>query len=310
VREAVQLLEKIFIQRKDIFASQLEDGRYVCIKEPLTQRHIELHLRGHITLGTYMLMPENTSRLMVLDADQENGLLILKTLSSELEQKGIPTYLETSRRGAHLWFLLSQAYDGEKVRNFGEGIIHYHQIEDVELFPKQNILQGGPGSLVRLPFGIHKKSGRRYPFIYSDGSVLASTVREQIQILSNHQDVPESAFDEYASYGSKLQQSRSYKNAEILSDKDEVERIKNAVSLIDFLSGFMELRPIASGAIGHCPFHEDQNPSFGVNQEGNYWHCFAGCGGGSVIEFWMKYNNCDFNTAVTELKEMFEIGYQ
>jgi hypothetical protein len=307
VQQAVQLLEKTFIQRKDIFASQLEDGRYVCIKEPLTQRHIELHLLGHITLGTYMLTPESTSRLIVLDADQENGLLILKTLSSELEKKGIPTYLETSRRGAHLWFLLSQANNGEKVRNFGLGIIHYHQIEGVELFPKQNTLQGGPGSLVRLPFGIHKKSGRRYPFIHSDGSMLAPTVREQIQILSNHQSVPESALNEYAAYGSELLQSRSYKNAEILSDNNEIEKIKNAMPLIDFLSGFMELRPIASGAIGYCPFHEDQNPSFGVNREGNYWHCFAGCGGGSVIEFWMKYNNCDFNTAVTELKEMFEI---
>ena len=29
----------------------------------------------------------------------------------------------------------------------------------------------------------------------------------------------------------------------------------------------------------------DLHPSFGVNTEGNYWHCFAGCGGGSVIDF-------------------------
>jgi len=115
------------------------------------------------------------------------------------------------------------------------------------------------------------------------------------------------ALNEYAAYGSELQQDHPSKKTEVLYKKDEVERIKNAVPLVAFLSGFVELRPIASGAIGHCPFHEDHNPSFGVNREGNYWHCFAGCGGGSVIEFWMKFNNCDFNTAVKELKEMFEI---
>ena len=140
--------------------------------------------------------------------------------------------------------------------------------------------------------------------------MLAPTVREQIQILSNHQNVPESALNEYAAYGAEIQQDHPNEKTDILSKKDEVERIKNAVPLVEFLSGFVDLRPIASGAIGHCPFHEDQNPSFGVNREGNYWHCFAGCGGGSVIEFWMKFNNCDFKTAIKELKEMFQIGYQ
>jgi hypothetical protein len=58
------------------------------------------------------------------------------------------------------------------------------------------------------------------------------------------------------------------------------------------------------GSIGLCPFHDDEHPSFGVNDEGNYWHCFAGCGGGNVIDFWMKYRNCNFMTAVKELAEM------
>ena len=34
---AAEVLGKTFTQRKDIFASQLEDGRYVAIKEPLTE---------------------------------------------------------------------------------------------------------------------------------------------------------------------------------------------------------------------------------------------------------------------------------
>jgi hypothetical protein len=29
------------------------------------------------------------------------------------------------------------------------------------------------------------------------------------------------------------------------------------------------------GAIGLCPFHDDQHPSFGMNDQENCWHCFA-----------------------------------
>ncbi len=76
------------------------------------------------------------------------------------------------------------------------------------------------------------------------------------------------------------------------------------VPLIDFISQFVELRPMATGAIGLCPFHDDKVPSFGVNKKGNYWNCFAGCGGGDIISFWMKWKQCDFITAVNQLEEV------
>jgi len=50
--------------------------------------------------------------------------------------------------------------------------------------------------------------------------------------------------------------------------------------------------------------------SFGVNQQENYWHCFAGCGAGDLISFYMNYQErvegkaCDFKIAVTELADM------
>ena len=82
------------------------------------------------------------------------------------------------------------------------------------------------------------------------------------------------------------------------------ERIKASVTVLEFVSQYVELKPTASGAVGLCPFHDDHHPSFGVNAEGNYWHCFAGCGGGSVIDFYIKWRKCDFTTAVRELAEM------
>ena len=73
---------------------------------------------------------------------------------------------------------------------------------------------------------------------------------------------------------------------------------------LEFVGQYVDLKPTASGAVALCPFHDYHRPSFGVNAEGNYWHCFAGCGGGSVIDWWMKWRKCDFTTAVRELVEM------
>jgi DNA primase len=79
------------------------------------------------------------------------------------------------------------------------------------------------------------------------------------------------------------------------------ERIKASVSVYDFVGQYVELSPNGRGL---CPFHNDQHASFAVDIDQNYWHCFAGCGGGSVIDFWMKRQGCDFTTAIHDLADM------
>jgi DNA primase len=81
-------------------------------------------------------------------------------------------------------------------------------------------------------------------------------------------------------------------------------KIKASVTVLEFVSKYVDLKPTASGAIGLSPFHDDQRPSFGVDEAGNYWHCFDGCTGGSVIDFWIKWRKCDFTSALWELAEM------
>lgn len=48
------------------------------------------------------------------------------------------------------------------------------------------------------------------------------------------------------------------------------ERLKSRVTVLEFISQYVDLKPNESGAIGLCPFHDDQHPSFGVNDKGNY----------------------------------------
>ena len=57
-----------------------------------------------------------------------------------------------------------------------------------------------------------------------------------------------------------------------------------------------------------CPFHGDRDASLKVYQGTGGWHCF-GCGrGGSVIDFVMEHENCDFRTAVVAVDHALHLG--
>jgi len=296
-------LSERFIQRWDIQARQLENGRYICLRKPLETQHLISHLKGDITLGTYVLDCDSFARFVIFDADDNQSFSHLKAVSSKLQSENIQPYLETSRRGGHLWLFFSQPIPGIHTRQFGRGIISAHQLENIELFPKQDHLSGGPGSLIRLPFGFHQRIGLRYPFITPGGERIAHTVREQIKILSNPVPVPIDEFDAYRSIAD------SHYKASIFPSPKEIpqmlsDRIKGHISVLEFVSQYINLQTTNQGAIGLCPFHDDQNPSFSINDEENYWQCFAGCGGGSIIDFWMKWQECDFVEAISELADL------
>lgn len=57
-----------------------------------------------------------------------------------------------------------------------------------------------------------------------------------------------------------------------------------------------------------CPFHGEKAPSLKVYPKTGGWHCF-GCGrGGSVIDFVMEHENCNFPTAVRAIDEALHLG--
>ena len=57
-----------------------------------------------------------------------------------------------------------------------------------------------------------------------------------------------------------------------------------------------------------CPFHGEKNPSLKIYPSTGGWHCF-GCGkGGSVIDFVMEHENCNFLTAVRAIDHALSLG--
>ena len=146
----------------------------------------------------------------------------------------------------HLWLFTQSPISGVAAKRFGEGIATRHGL-DVEIFPKT--VTDNVGSLIRLPFGIHRKSGRRYPFVnIEDGLPIAPTVGKQLDKLRNVDKVP-------------LEHIRRYMDiVPVKASENQPEcHIEPACAdgdVFAYISQFVELRPTKSGGVGHCPFHE------------------------------------------------------
>jgi len=311
----VRMFAQTFVPRWDGYPVQVGDGTYIQVKNPLHLSHILKHLTNPyhglppLTIGAYALDSENRAKWVCLDADGDEQWGKLKGLAGRLHIQGIIPYLEPSRRGGHLW-LFTPLLSGGIIRQFAKNLLIWGDIEpdrQLEIYPKQEKLKSGMGSFVRLPFGVHLKTGKVYHFVDIDGNPLALTIRDQIKLLGNPERIPESFIHKIASIKEdKPTPQPKFKKHVIFSSASLSESLKSTISVFDFVSKYVSLDTQGRGL---CPFHDDHIRSFGVNIQQNYWSCFAGCGGGSIIDFWMKWREShgqrgDFTETITELREM------
>ena len=82
-----------------------------------------------------------------------------------------------------------------------------------------------------------------------------------------------------------------------------LDDLRARVGLADVIQRHVKLTRKGREHIGLCPFHKEKTPSFTVNEEKGFYHCF-GCGvHGDVISFAMSTGNLSFPEAVERLAE-------
>ncbi len=84
-------------------------------------------------------------------------------------------------------------------------------------------------------------------------------------------------------------------------DRNFTDELRERLSVVDVVGRRVPLVKKGQNYWGCCPFHNEKTPSFSVNEDKGFYHCF-GCGEhGDIISFVMKSENVDFKTAITEL---------
>ena len=86
-----------------------------------------------------------------------------------------------------------------------------------------------------------------------------------------------------------------------------IDDVRAAADIVAVVSDYVSLRKAGVNYKGLCPFHGEKTPSFSVNRDRGFFHCF-GCGvGGDVFKFVELQEKVGFTDAVRQLAGRFGI---
>ncbi|MDA9734357.1 DNA primase [SAR116 cluster bacterium] len=89
----------------------------------------------------------------------------------------------------------------------------------------------------------------------------------------------------------------------MLSD-EQIKVIRDSIDLSKIISRNVKLQKRGNNLIGLCPFHNEKTPSFNVNDEEGFYHCF-GCGAhGDVISFIRNFEGKSFIEALETIADI------
>ncbi len=88
----------------------------------------------------------------------------------------------------------------------------------------------------------------------------------------------------------------------------KVEEVRARADIIEIIGSHVRLRRAGRNFVGLCPFHNEKTPSFSVNAERGFFHCF-GCGvGGSAFDFIMRVEGLTFGEALRSLAQKYGVA--
>ncbi|GER88884.1 hypothetical protein KDW_30460 [Dictyobacter vulcani] len=302
--------KNLFVGRHDDYAIQLSSGRYRRAKEPLTDVAIFDHLLGTRTYGTYIMDAAGNCRFAVIDADTDDGLDRLWLIQEQLATHGIISYVERSRRGGHLWVFFTHPAPASQVRAW---LLRYCP-SDMEFYPKQD--EGnGYGSLIRLPLGVHRKSGRRYPFVERHGTDLVTLTLTDDQRIAwfasiRRMDVPQLVLQPKPTPARTTHQSFSHPQQRTTNGPSPIRQWNAEQDHYQVISRYVDLN---ANGVGQCPFGDhhtggkDSQASFKVYEPGapgGYcWYCYTWQKGGSLFDFLKYYYHLDTQELWQRIKD-------
>jgi DNA primase len=84
-----------------------------------------------------------------------------------------------------------------------------------------------------------------------------------------------------------------------------IDDLKQHADILTVIQDYVSLKKVGATYKGLCPFHGEKTPSFHVNRDKGFFHCF-GCGvGGDVFKFLELHDKVGFQDAVKVLAQRF-----
>src|SRR4051794_27208532 len=84
---------------------------------------------------------------------------------------------------------------------------------------------------------------------------------------------------------------------------DTIAAVKERTDLVALIAETVRLTRRGRSFVGLCPFHKEKSPSFHVNPERGFFHCFGCKESGGAVDFVMKTEGQSFPEAIRMLAE-------
>jgi DNA primase len=86
-----------------------------------------------------------------------------------------------------------------------------------------------------------------------------------------------------------------------------VEDLKQHADIVVVIQDYVSLKKSGANYKGLCPFHSEKTPSFTVNRDKGFFHCYGCAAGGDVIKFLELHEKIGFIDAVKQLAQRFGV---
>ena len=83
--------------------------------------------------------------------------------------------------------------------------------------------------------------------------------------------------------------------------KEYLDEIKTRLKVSSVVSKYVQLKRRGKEFVGLSPFKNEKTPSFTVNDEKGFFHCFSTAEHGNIFDFLMKTQNLKFGESVKTL---------
>lgn len=214
------------------------------------------------SVSGYMIAPGSVSHVFAVDFDTDNGQEQAFALAREMDVAGVPAYVETSRRGAHLWVVLDREMPAKVIRKgiraFMAAALLPNDDKRIELRPGSDTIGAdGLGHALRMPLMPHPKTGQR-GFVYDASGV--SLGAKLTDVLVAWDIAPAMLIETWASrWRPPIKEiPKEYRNPRrpYPDDGDSASQL---------LAELWHSQPVVPGGREvRCPAHEDRNASLYV----------------------------------------------
>jgi hypothetical protein len=142
------------------------DRKFIKVHYPITDRELEAHLAGTLTLAAPLIGPDDLAYMAAIDLDA-GGERALRWLLLEAQNCDLTAFAITSNSlqhdGGHMWLLFDAPTHPERLRLLAENLVSALRLA-AETYPTRKTL--------RLPFGVHRRAGRRGTLLLPTGATL------------------------------------------------------------------------------------------------------------------------------------------